>query len=196
MEVLGELSKKYRELSDTDIRKVNLLNSVGGKLRATQLDALLRGWSDYETMLGQFADGAGSMAKEAEKTANSWEGSMNRLSNTWTDTIGNIANSSAITGLVNGLNGVLTFINKITGAVGSIGSIGLIGGLVAGFKNVGINMLVAYLSKFIVLNYRQYRVSIGYDSLDYMAYEYISLNESAICEESRKPHTTPLFYGN
>jgi TP901 family phage tail tape measure protein len=125
MEVLGELSKKYKELSDTDIKKVNLLNSVGGKLRATQLDALLRGWEDYEKMLGQFEAGTGSMQKEAEKTANSWEGSMNRLSNTWTDTIGNIANSSAVTGLVNGLNGVLTIVNGITSALGTFGTVGL-----------------------------------------------------------------------
>ena len=118
------------------------------KLRATQLDALLRGWSDYEKMLGQFADGAGSMEKEAEKTANSWEGSMNRLSNTWTDTIGNIANSKDITYAVNGLNGILWVVNKITGAIGSLGSIGLIGGAIAGLKNVGINMLVAYLSNY------------------------------------------------
>lgn len=51
--------------------------------RSTQLDALLRGWKDYEKMLGQFEDGTGSIAKEAEKTANSWAGSMNKLSNTW-----------------------------------------------------------------------------------------------------------------
>lgn len=125
MEVLGELSKKYKELSDTDIKKVNLLNSVGGKLRATQLDALLRGWEDYEKMLGQFEAGTGSMQKEAEKTANSWEGSMNRLSNTWTDTIGNIANSSVVTTLVNGLNGVLTIVNGITSALGTFGTVGL-----------------------------------------------------------------------
>ena len=125
MEVLRELSNEYKKLSDTDIRKVNLLNAVGGKLRATQLDALLRGWEDYEKMLGQFDAGMGSMEKEAEKTANSWEGSMNRLSNTWTDTIGNIANSSAVTGLVNGLNGVLTIVNGITSALGTFGTVGL-----------------------------------------------------------------------
>lgn len=129
MEVLRELSVEYNKLSDTDIRKVNLLNSVGGKLRATQLDALLRGWSDYETMLGQFADGTGSMAKEAEKTANSWEGSMNRLSNTWTDTIGNIANSEGVIGLIKSLDWVLDKINKLTGALGSLGSIGTIAGI-------------------------------------------------------------------
>lgn len=137
MEVLRELSVEYNKLSDTDVKKVNLLNSVGGKLRSTQLDALLRGWSDYEKMLGQFADGSGSMAEEAEKTANSWEGSMNRLSNTWTDTVGNIANSDLVTGLVNTLNGVLSVINDISSALGSLSTIGLGAGLFAGIKNVG-----------------------------------------------------------
>ena len=151
MEVLRELSVEYNKLGDTDIRKVNLLNSVGGKLRATQLDALLRGWSDYETMLGQFADGAGSMAKEAEKTANSWEGSMNRLSNTWTDTIGNIANSEGVVGLIKSLDWVLDKINKLTGALGSLGSIGLGAGLIAGIKNVGTANYISSPSKTIVL---------------------------------------------
>lgn len=137
MEVLKELSVEYNKLSDTDVKKVNLLNSVGGKLRSTQLDALLRGWSDYEKMLGQFADGSGSMAKEAEKTANSWEGSMNRLSNTWTDTIGNIADSDLIVGIVNGLNEVLSVVNNISSALGSFGTLGVGAGLFAGIKNIG-----------------------------------------------------------
>ena len=44
------------------------------------------------------------MAREAQKTANSLEGSLNRLSNTWTDTIENIANSESLTNIVNGLS--------------------------------------------------------------------------------------------
>ena len=137
MEVLKELSEEYNKLSDTDIKKVNLLNSVGGKLRSTQLDALLRGWKDYEKMLGQFEDGLGSMDKEAAKTAKSWEGTWNKVSNTFTDTVGNIANSDAVITLGNTINGILTLLNKFTGALGSAGSIGLGVGLFAGLKNVG-----------------------------------------------------------
>ena len=44
------------------------------------------------------------------------------------------------------LNGLLTGVNNLTDALGSLGSIGLGVGLFAGLKNVGINMLVAYLS--------------------------------------------------
>lgn len=137
MEVLKDLSEQYEKLDDSDIKRTNLLNSVGGKLRSTQFDALLRQWDTYESMLQQYADGTGTMANEAEKTANSWEGSLNRLSNTWTNTIGNIANSDAIITSINGLNGFLDVINKLTSALGSLGSIGLGVGLFAGFKNAG-----------------------------------------------------------
>ena len=105
----------------------------------------------YEPMLQQYKDGTGSMAKEAEKTSNSWEGSMNKLSNTWTKTIGHIANSDAIIGAVNGLNSLLSVIDKITGSLGSLGTIGLGAGIVAGIKNVGR----LKMQSLIVLNCRQ-----------------------------------------
>ena len=108
------------------------------KLRATQLDALLRQWDTYETMLQQYANGTGSMAVEAEKTTNSWEGSMNRLSNTWTDTIGNIANSDVIITAINGLNGILSVVNSITDALGSFGTISTTISAIAGAKGLGL----------------------------------------------------------
>ena len=91
----------------------------------------------YSKMLEEYSQGTGSMAQEAEKTAKSWEGSMNRLSNTWTKVVGNIANSDAIIGAVNGLNSLLSVIDKITGSLGSLGTIGLGAGLLASFINVG-----------------------------------------------------------
>lgn len=108
------------------------------KLRATQLDALLRNFDTYETMLQQYTDGTGSMAREAEKTANSWEGSLNRLENTWTDTVENVANSDAIITVINSFNGLLNIINEVTSALGSLGTIGVIGGGILGAKNAGI----------------------------------------------------------
>jgi len=137
MEVLKELSEEYVKLDESDIRRTNLLNSVGGKLRATQLDALLRQWSMYEKMLGEYEAGIGSMAVEAEKTANSWEGSLNRLSNTFADTIGNIANSDGVITLINSLNELLQIINKLTDSLGSFGSIGMIGSAILGGKGLG-----------------------------------------------------------
>ena len=91
----------------------------------------------YSKMLEEYSQGTGSMAQEAEKTSKSWEGSMNKLSNTWTKTIGHIANSDAIIGAVNGLNSLLSVVDKITGTLGSLGTIGLGAGLFVGIKNIG-----------------------------------------------------------
>ena len=95
------------------------------KLRATQLDALLRNWETYEKMLGEYEAGIDSMSKEAEKTADSLEGRLNALSNTWTKTVENIANSEGLKAGVSALNALLTVINKVTKAAGTLGTIGL-----------------------------------------------------------------------
>ena len=137
MEVLKELSVEYNQLEAGDLRRTELLNSVGGKLRANALDAILKNFDMYETMLQQYEEGTGSMAREAEKTANSWEGSLNRLSNTWTDTIENIANSESIINTLNFFNGLLNVVNEITSVLGGLGTIGLGAGLFAGIKNFG-----------------------------------------------------------
>ena len=69
---------------------------------------------------------------------------MNKLSNTWTDTVDNILNSDTLTTGVNVLNDLLGMVNQLTDALGGLGTVGLASGLFAGIKNVGIDMLVAY----------------------------------------------------
>ena len=110
MEVLRDLSIEYNKLEESDIRRTELLSSVGGKLRATQLDALLRQWDTYETMLQQYAEGTGSMAVEAEKTAKSLEGRLNSLSNSFTSFVNTITNKDVA------LNGISFFDKMIQGA--------------------------------------------------------------------------------
>ena len=137
MEVLGELSSAYNKLGDSSTRKTNLLDSLGGGQTAAQMDALLSQWSTYESMLGQYKSGAGSMARDAEKLADSWEGASNRLYNTLTSTVSNVVNSDAVIAVTNGLNGILSVVNKVTESLGSLGTIGVGAGLFAGLKNVG-----------------------------------------------------------
>lgn len=143
MEVLRDLSVEYNSLDNTDFRKTNLLNSVGGGTNAVLLDALLRQWDTYEAMLEQFEAGTGSMAAEAEKTAESVEGSLIRLHNTWVDTVDNAADSDAIITIINGLNTLLSVVNQVTDVFNSWGNIGLGAGLYAGLKNVGRDKMLS-----------------------------------------------------
>lgn len=137
MEVLEDLSSKYNKPDNTEVQKANLLNSISGGQNTVQLDALLNQWSTYEAMLQQYKDGAGSIAKGAKKTADSWEGSLNRLSNTWSNTIGTITDSKAIVSAINGLNSFLSVIGKTTDKLTPLTTIGLGAGLFASFKNIG-----------------------------------------------------------
>ena len=83
-----------------------------------------------------------------EKTANSWEGSWNRVKNTWTDIVQNIANSDAVITGINKFNNLLSVINKVTDKLGSIGTIGLGAGLITGIKNIG-NFVQVYKFKSV-----------------------------------------------
>lgn len=137
MAILKDLSAEYSKLDPGNVKRTNLLNSVGGSNNASALNAILENYDMYEIMLQEYANGTGSVAVEAEKTANSWEGSLNRMSNTWNSTIGNIANSNAVISVINGFNGLLSVVNTVTEALGPLKTIGLGAGLFAGFKNVG-----------------------------------------------------------
>lgn len=137
IQLLKELSDAYNGLSDGDSRRSDILDTIGGDSSSDALSAILSDWSYYEEMLNLYSQGMGTAAKDAEFSANSWEGSMNRLSNTWTDTVENIANSDAIVTGINTLNGLLGVVNQLTHAIGPLASLGLGAGFYAGFKNIG-----------------------------------------------------------
>ncbi len=143
MEVLGELSAAYNRLGEDDPRRSALLDplkGLGGSAGADGLDALLSRWDTCEAMLQQYADSAGSLAADAEKNTDSWEGSLNRLSNTWTETVGSFADSGAIVSAVDSLNKLLNTVNKFAGIAGSLSTLSILAGSIAGAKNLGQHM--------------------------------------------------------
>ena len=125
MQILKELAEAYTSLDEMDARRANLISAIGGKQRGNQLNALLENWSTYEKMLVDYSEGSGSAMNEAMKSANNWEGSLNRLHNTWVNTVENIANSDAIITIINGTNSLLDVLNKLTSKLGSVGTIGI-----------------------------------------------------------------------
>jgi len=165
MEVLEELSVAYNKLDENDLRRTELLNSVGGKLRATQLDALLKNFDTYKTMLGQFESGMGSMEKEAAKTADSMEGRLNTLHNEWVKFVETIADTdslkgavSALTELVEALGGLASTLDTITSfggwMSGTPGMLGAISGLVMAAKGHGkLKFKVVEVSRPPLLDY-------------------------------------------
>ena len=139
IELIYELADAYNSLPEGDVMRANILNEIGQKRHANTLASILSDMESYEKMLDLYSSSSadGSAFREAEKSANNLQGSLNKLGNTWTDTVENIANSDTLKGVVNTLNFILTGVNKLTDALGSLGSIGLGAGLFMGLKNVG-----------------------------------------------------------
>lgn len=156
MQILDELADKYKELDASSTLRANLLSSVGGKYRANALDSLLSNWDTYKKMLSEYGsdEALGSAAKEAQKTAESWEGMFNALENDWSKFVNEFANSDLFKSLIESarrlidvlsdasspLNFLLTQVANLLELVTKLtDKIGLIPTIVAGLslKNVG-----------------------------------------------------------
>ena len=144
IDILHDLAKTYNSLEDSDPLKSEILTNVGQKYHANKLAALLTGWDDYEKMLTDYSEGAGSAAVEAEKSATNWEGSLNKLSNSFTELVNNFVNSDAVIGGLNFFDGLIQGADTLVDSLGTLGTVGASLGLLQGVKNKGKIVFVNY----------------------------------------------------
>lgn len=71
--------------------------------------ALLENWETYEKMLSEFnSDNAiGSAMNEAEKSANNWAGSINKVKNSWAELTSKFADSDNMISIINSINAII-----------------------------------------------------------------------------------------
>lgn len=122
IELIKELSVAFNSLPEGDVKRANILNDIGGKHHANTLSAILQDLDSYNSMLelynSNLADN--SAYNEAMKSANNWSGTLNKLSNSFSDLIQNFANSDVIIGAINLVNDLVQALDKL-GALGTIG---------------------------------------------------------------------------
>lgn len=135
IELIYELADAYNSLPEGDIMRSNILNEIGQKRHANTLAAVLSDMESYHKMLDLYnsSSAENSAFREAQKSAENWSGTWNKVKNSWSDLLNNFANTDAIIGALNAVNGLINGLDKL-GAVGT----GLLGaGIFAGIKNVG-----------------------------------------------------------
>lgn len=138
MQLLKELSEANTALDGTDTKRTTLFDAINDTpFQSEALDALLQNYGLYEEMLQDYADGTGTLAANATKAADTWEGSLNRLSNKWTDTIEKLTDSKSIAAAIDHLSGLLAVIDSLTDTLGSLNTLSLLGGGLLGAKNLG-----------------------------------------------------------
>lgn len=143
MEVLKDLARVYNSLPDNSADKQGLISDLGGKYHANALSSLLSRWDLYEKMLSEFSQGTGSALEEAEKTANSWEGRLNSLSNSFTSFVNVLTNKDTIMGGISFFDRLIQGAETLTNTVGEIPVVltALNSALVATNKDYGITQI-------------------------------------------------------
>lgn len=108
IEVLRELSEVYNSLDILDARRSKITDDIAGKHRSNILASILTNFDQYDKQLQDYANGEGSAMREALKTADSWEGRLNSLSNSWLEFINNFAQADTMKGGISFLDNMIS----------------------------------------------------------------------------------------
>lgn len=137
IDILRDLAKTFNQLDEDDPLRAEILTNVGQKYHAAKLGALLQNMDMFDKMLIDYSEGSGSALEEANKSANNLTGTLNKLSNSWTELINSLVNSDELKVGVNLLNSIVQSATKLVSVLTPLGTIGAGAGLFTGFKNTG-----------------------------------------------------------
>lgn len=115
MKAIAGLSKSMKDGLLTEQQLMEMVSDIGGKLRTSQLLALIQNWDMYQSMLGDFADAAGSADKEVENALDSWTRKTEILKNKWTEFVSHLVETDTIKGALDGVIGLVEFLDSDLG---------------------------------------------------------------------------------
>lgn len=116
MKAIAGLAQSVKDGVLSASQLYEMVSDIGGKLRASQLTALVQNWDMYESMLTDYASAYGSAEKEIENATDSWERKTKQLQNTWTEFIQKSINTSSIKGFIDFAKWIVTFENNLGSA--------------------------------------------------------------------------------
>jgi len=149
--ILSELAEVYNSLPKDSAERENIISDIGGKYRGNVLSSILSNWETYIKMLGDYEDAAGSALREAEKSADSWEGRLAQLSNSWDAFVASVTSKDAIKGGISFLDNMIQSFTKLTDTIGAVPMLlaTVNGSLTALNKNYGLTQLVNWQTRRI-----------------------------------------------
>ncbi len=115
MKAIEGLAQSMKDGLLTEQQLMEMVSDIGGKLRTSQLLALIQNWDMYQSMLGDYADSIGSADKEVENALDSWSRKTEILKNQWTEFIGHMVETDTIKDALDGLIGLVEFLDSDMG---------------------------------------------------------------------------------
>ena len=155
MKAIGGLAQSMKDGLLTEQKLMEMVSDIGGKLRTSQLLALIQNWDMYESMLADYGNAIGSADKEVENALDSWTRKTNILKNSWAEFISNLVETDQIKVSLDGLIATVNLLNTDFGrAVVTFGAVaaGLYGiaGAASAAKKAAVALNVATLNPWIL----------------------------------------------
>lgn len=112
MKAIAGLAQSMKDGLLTEQKLMEMVSDIGGKLRTSQLLALIQNWDMYESMLSDYAGAVGSADKEVENALDSWTRKTEILHNKWTEFISNLVETDTIKGALDGVIGLVELLDS------------------------------------------------------------------------------------
>lgn len=139
MKAIAGLAQSMKDGLLTEQQLMEMVSDIGGKLRTSQLLALIQNWDMYESMLGDYADAVGSADKEVENALDSWTRKTEILHNKWTEFVSHLVETDTIKDALDGVIGLVEFLDSDTGRL--VIQLGLLAGVLT-LANKGFTALM------------------------------------------------------
>lgn len=137
IDILRDLAAAFSRLDENAPLRTEILTNIGQDAHANHLGALLENMDMFDRMLVDYSQGAGSALAASSENAENLSGSLNRLSNSWTELVNSFAASDTLKTGVNVLNSLVQGAVKLTDVLTPLEMIGVGAGLNASFKKGG-----------------------------------------------------------
>ena len=115
MEAIAGLAKSMKEGLLTEQELMSMVSDIGGKLRTSQLLALIQHWDMYQSMITDYGKAIGSADREVANAMDSWTRKSEILDNKWTAFVSNLVDTEVIKG---GLDVLIGFIDLLDTGIG------------------------------------------------------------------------------
>ena len=115
MEAIGGLAQSMKDGLLTEQELMSMVSDIGGKLRTSQLLAIIQNWDMYKDMLTSFGAAAGSADKEVSNAMDSWTRKSEILSNSVTKLMNDLLDTKVIKGGLDFLTDIVNLLDTAGG---------------------------------------------------------------------------------
>ena len=133
-DVFLELASKWKDMDKNTQRYIATV--AAGSRQQSRFIAMMSDYDRTMELVNAANESAGASQKQFEKTVDSLESKLNRLSNAWAEYTMGLANNAVIKGAVDALTTLLNVLNDITSWAGNEG----LGGIITGFNKLALTI--------------------------------------------------------